>query len=253
MFTRAIVRLPSDNLAKGLSSSNLGEPDYDRALYQHARYVAALRACGLEVTVLRADEAFPDSTFIEDTALLTHRCAILTNPGAPSRRGEVEGVEEVLREFYETIERIESPATVDGGDIMKVRSHFYIGLSGRTNHRGAEQTIAALTRHGMTGSVVPVNGALHLKTGVSYLENGNLVAAGEMIEKPQFQRYNIIPVDPDEAHAANCLWINGTVLVPLNCPRARRAIETAGYETRDVDVSEFGKMDGGLSCLSLRF
>lgn len=253
MFTKAITRTPGKSMIHGMTTANLGQPDYELALEQHKSYIAALTQCGLEVTVLEPDEAYPDATFVEDAALLTPHCAIITHPGAPSRRGEIGRITEVLAQFYDNIEQIKPPGTVEGGDIMMVGSHFYIGLSARTNQAGADQVIATLHKYGLTGSVVALAKVLHLKTGVVYLENNNLLAHGEFLETPDFQQFNILPVDEAESYAANCIWINGTIIVPAGYPRTRQTIANAGYATLSVDVSEFRKLDGGLSCLSLRF
>jgi len=253
MFNNAIVRKPCRAMVKGLTSANLGKPDYQKALAQHAGYIEALKECGLQVRVLPADENFPDSTFVEDVALLTPNCAVLTNPGAPSRRLETRSMLETLREFYNEVEMIKEPGKVEAGDIMMVGEHYYIGLSERTNQVGAEQMISILESHGFSGSVVALNDVLHLKTGLGYLENNNLLACGEFLDKPEFQKYRLLEVEPDEAYAANSVWINGVVLTPKGFPKTRALIEAAGYKVREVDVSEFQKLDGGLSCLSLRF
>jgi len=240
-------------MVNGISNANLGRPDYQNALVQHADYIEALKECGLSVTVLPPDENFPDSTFVEDAALMTPHCAILTNPGAPSRTLETRSMLVVIREFYADVEKIEAPGTVEGGDIMMVGEHFYIGLSERTNQAGAEQMINILERYGMKASLVELTEVLHLKTGLGYLENNNLLACGEFLNKPEFQQYNLLQVDPLEAYAANSVWVNETVLVPKGFPKTRALIASAGYKVRKVDVSEFQKLDGGLSCLSLRF
>jgi dimethylargininase len=253
MFKNAIVRTPCPALIHGLSSSSLGKPDYDLALYQHAQYVDALRSCGLEVKVLEADPDFPDSTFVEDVALCTPGCAIITNPGAQSRNGEIFKIEAVLHSFYERVESIEAPGTLDAGDVMMVGKHYYIGLSERTNTEGADQLIGILEKHGMTGSGVPLKEMLHLKSGLSYLEQNHLLITGEFTDHPAFAGFQRIEVAPDEAYAANSLWVNSTVLVPKRFPKTRELIEQAGYRTLVLDVSEFQKLDGGLSCLSLRF
>ncbi len=253
MFKHAIVRTPGKSIVDGITSADLGKPDYENALIQHAAYVKALEACGLEVTVLNADERFPDSPFVEDAALVTPQCAIIMNPGAQSRKGETAEIAQVLRERFETVEFVHEPGTVEGGDIMMVGSHFYIGLSERTNQEGAQQVIEILRNYGMSGSAVEMNDMLHLKTGVAYLENDNLVACGEFLTHPAFQEFNILPIGTDESYAANCIWVNDKVLIPWSYPNAKVAIERAGYETIEVDVSEFRKLDGGLSCLSLRF
>jgi len=253
MFTQAIVKTPCKAMVNGLSSARLGKPDYKKALVQHADYIEALQECGLLVIVLPSDEEFPDSTFVEDTALLTPHCAILTNPGAPSRSGETDSILAVISDFYDIVEVVKSPGTVEAGDIMMVGNRYYIGLSERTNQAGAEQVIALLEAHGMRGSMVDITSALHLKTGLGYLENNNLLACGEFLSKAEFQHYNLMRVDPNEAYAANSVWVNETVLVPAGFPATRSLIASTGYRVREVDVSEFQKLDGGLSCLSLRF
>jgi dimethylargininase len=168
-FTRAIVRLPARSFADGLSSAAEGPPDVDNALEQHAAYVRALRDCGLQVTCLEPDESYPDGTFVEDTAIVTERGAVLARPGAPSREGEVGGIHECLRNFYTDPPRIEAPGTLDGGDVCAADGHFLIGISARTNEQGARQLARHLDRLGYTSSTLDIraNAALlHLKSGI---------------------------------------------------------------------------------------
>jgi dimethylargininase len=253
MFTKAIVRKPGMSMIHGLSAAGLGTPEHALALIQHAAYVEALQACGLDVTVLDADERYPDSTFIEDVALLTRNCAIITNPGAPSRKGETAGIRPVLKDHFTHIEVVQEPGTVEGGDIMMAGDHFYIGLSDRTNLQGARQVIAFLEDHGLSGSTLPVGEMLHLKTGIAYLENNTIAATREALRIEDFHKFTSLEIAPEESYAANCLWLNGTVLVAKGFPKAAKTIKGAGYPIIEVDVSEFRKLDGGLSCLSLRF
>ena len=151
------------------------------------------------------------------------------------------------------VEEIKEPGTLEAGDVMMVGSHYFIGLSERTNAQGACQLISILNKYGMTGSAVSLKNVLHLKSGVSYLENNNLLVTGEFKYHPEFQKYNLILIDGEEKYAANSLWINNNVLVPQGFPITKSKIEVLGYQTIEVDVSEFRKLDGGLSCLSLRF
>lgn len=253
MFSKAIVKTPCKNIIAGLTSANLGLPDYSLALLQHKNYINALRECELEVIILEADENFPDSTFVEDTALLTPHCAIITNPGAPSRKGEIIDMKEVLIGLYGKVEEIKEPGTVEAGDVMMVGDHYYIGLSERTNQNGAYQLINIFLKYGLSGSTISLEKVLHLKSGVSYLENNNLLVAGEFINKPEFKKFNLILVDNDESYAANSLWINDKVIVPTGFLKTKIKIEQLVYQTIEVDVSEFRKLDGGLSCLSLRY
>jgi dimethylargininase len=253
MFRNAIVRVPCPAIIDGLTSASLGKPDYQKALEQHKAYTEALKNLGLIIKVLEVDDKHPDSTFIEDVALCTSEFAVITRPGAESRRGEIQGMIHVLQEFYDNIEEIISPGTLEAGDVMMAGNHFFIGLSNRTNIFGAEQLIQILERHGMSGSTLTLKKLLHLKSGVSYLENNNLLVCEELSGCNDFDRYNRIIIDTDESYATNSLWVNGTVLVPAGFPETRRRIMNAGYTTVVLDVSEFRKVDGGLSCLSLRF
>jgi dimethylargininase len=253
VFSHAIVRPPSASFVDGITTADLGTPDLDRARSQHAAYVDALRRCGLEVIELDPAPALPDSTFVEDSALLTRRCAIVTRPGADSRREEAALVRPVLAEHFEVVEGIEAPGTLDAGDVMMVDDHFFVGLSARTDSVGAAQLIAILERHGFTGSTVAMREMLHLKTGVNYLEGGRFLVTGEFVGAPEFADAECIEVPAEEAYAANSLWINGTVLVPAGFPWTRGRIEALGLPVIEVDVSEFRKLDGGLSCLSLRW
>ena len=253
MFTNAIVRTPSKSLVHGLTSADLGIPDHSLAVEQHQQYVESLRECGLNVTVLPPDEEYPDSTFVEDTALLTPKCAIVANPGAPSRKGEVNQIKSILEGHYSVIEEIEEPGTMEPGDIMMVGNHFYIGLSKRTNRLGADQTTEILNKFGYTSSIISLKNILHLKTGVAYLENNVILASGELLKADEFRNFSIIEVSDDESYAANCIWVNEKVLVPQGFPNTRDKIVEKGYSIIELNVSEFRKLDGGLSCLSLRF
>lgn len=243
-------------MVEGITSNpQLGKPDYELALHQHDTYIEALKQCGVNVTVLPADERYPDSCFVEDPAVITRKCAIITNPGAESRNGEKDEIIGAIREFFseEQIEYIVSPGTLEGGDVMMVGDHFYVGRSARTNEEGIRQFIAILEKHGLSGSEVTLSEVLHLKTGVNYLENNNMLVSGEFVSKSDFEKYNRIQIPEEEAYAANCIWVNGTVIVPQGYPAVEAAVRKAGYPVILVDTSEFRKLDGGLSCLSLRF
>lgn len=256
MFKNIIVRKPSKTICKGITSSpELGQPNYEIALKQHLAYINALKSCDVNVIELEALEEFPDSCFVEDTAVLTKECAIITNPGALSRNKEIEYIINVIEQFYpkNKIEYIKSPGTLDGGDVMMVGNHFYIGKSDRTNKEGINQFISILTKYNLFGSEVSLNEVLHLKTGINYIENNNILVSGEFIDKNEFKNFNKIIVQDNESYAANCIWINGTVIIPFGYPQVQKKIQNLGYKTITVDTSEFKKIDGGLSCLSLRF
>ena len=255
-FNNVIVRKPCKAVCDGITSApELGQPIYEKALAQHEKYIEALKKCGVEVTVLEADEGYPDSCFVEDPALITRKCAIITNPGAASRNGEKDEIIGAVRKFFpeDKIEYIKDPGTLEGGDVMMVGDTFYVGLSARTNAEGIRQLGEILNKYGLECVQVPLEKVLHLKTGVNYLENNNMLVSGEFIDKPEFAKYNKIVIPEEEAYAANCIWVNGTVIVPEGYPAVLKAVQDAGYETLVVDTSEFRKIDGGLSCLSLRF
>jgi dimethylargininase len=240
-------------MVDGITISRLGKPDHELALIQHAAYTEALKKCGLDVLVLDPDERFPDSTFVEDTALLTANCAIIARPGALSRQGETEEIKQVLEGYYRNIEEVQEPGTVEGGDIMMVGSDFYIGLSERTNLRGAHQVISFLEKYDLKGFMIPVGEMLHFKTGIAYLEQKTIIATSDYLQLKEFQEFKILEVNKDESYAANCIWVNGKVLVAKGYPKVIKMISDAGYSVIELDMSEFRKIDGGLSCLSLRF
>ncbi|MBR3151299.1 MAG: N(G),N(G)-dimethylarginine dimethylaminohydrolase [Erysipelotrichaceae bacterium] len=255
-FRHTIVKRPCRAMTEGITSGLYpGRPDYELALLQHDAYIEALKQCGVDVTVLPADEQFPDSCFVEDPAVLTEKCAVITNPGAASRNGETVSIEEAVRKFYpeDRIEHIVSPGTLEGGDVMMCGDHFFVGRSERTNEEGIRQFTAILEKYGYTCSEVPLKEVLHLKTGVNYLENNNMLVSGEFTDKPEFASYRKYVIPEEEAYAANCIWVNDTVIVPEGYPEVLKAVKSMGYKTLTVDTSEYRKLDGGLSCLSLRF
>jgi dimethylargininase len=256
MFKQAIVRTPGANFSQGLTTVALGVPDYQEVLHQHESYCEALRHCGLTVTTLDADLDHPDSTFLEDTAVLTARGAVLTRPGAKSREGEVTAMGVSLRNFYPAVQEIRAPGALDGGDICEAENHFFLGLSHRTNEEGARQLAGYLGQQGYTSDVIDVRGIntiLHLKSGISFLGDNTLVLIPELVNDPLFQNYERIQVAPEESYAANCVRVNDRVLVPAGYPLLIAELKARGFRPLELNMSEFQKMDGGLSCLSLRF
>lgn len=254
MFKNAIVRRPGHSLVNGITSApELGKPDYGLAVKQHDAYIEALKFCGVEVTILQADERFPDSCFVEDMAVCTKKFAMIAKPGAPSRRREEKEIIEVIKKYYNDIEYIKEPGTLEGGDVMMVGDHFYIGLSERTNREGAEQLIKALGKYGMSGSIVEISEMLHLKSGLAYLEDNVLLVTDEFINNLEFKKFNKIMIDEEETYSANCIRVNDYVLVPAGYPKTKEKIKAAGFKIIVIDTSEYRKINGGLSCLSLRF
>ena len=253
IFTHAITRRPSPDFASGLTAVRpKTAPDYHLLLKQHRRYIAALVDLGLEVVELPELAQYPDAYFVEDVAVVTGEIAVITNPGAPSRRGEADFIVFDISRFRET-RRISDPGRLDGGDVLQVENHFFIGLSERTNLPGAEQLGGFLEECGHTWSTVPVGAGMHLKSSINYLGENTLVATEEMGGDDRFSNFNLIRVPPQEAYAANTLAVNGHLLTPAGFPRTRAALESLGMPVTALDVSEVAKMDGGLTCLSLRF
>ena len=256
MFRRAIVRTPGKNFADGLTTVHFGKPDFSKALAQHAAYCEALEQCSVQLVRLDADLDHPDSTFVEDTAVLTGRSAILTRPGAPTRILEVAVIRETVERFFSTIHQIEFPGTLDGGDVCEAGSHFFIGVSHRTNAEGARQLGELLAAEGYTFSVVDIRNMtsiLHLKSGIAYLENKNLVVMAELANRKEFAGYHLVRIPAEESYACNCVLVNDRVLLPCGFPGLNATLTGLGYDPLLLDMSEFRKMDGGLSCLSLRF
>jgi dimethylargininase len=287
MFTKAIVRPPSARFVAGLRTVDLGTPNYACALKQHTAYCAALEKCGLALTRLEADERYPDSTFVEDTAVMVaatkqkpareqglesfespevnlalangqaSACAILTRPGAASRAGEVKIISEVLlSRFCGELHSIKEPGTLDGGDVCEAEDHFFIGISERTNEAGAQQLATLLAHYGYTSSCInirEVKDILHLKSGLAYLGDNRLVVIEALAEREDFRGYERLRVKASEQYAANCVQVNDYVLVAAGYPGFEQALQDLGYKTLSVEMTEFQKMDGGLSCLSLRF
>jgi dimethylargininase len=256
LLKTAIVRKPGLNFAEGLTTFAGGAPDYQKAIVQHDAYCRALERCGLDVVLLEADLAHPDSTFVEDVAVATADFAVVTRPGAACRAGEVEGIREPLGRFFRVIHEIAAPGTLDGGDVCQAGRHFFIGISQRTNERGASELATILEREGYSTSLVDIDGmknVLHLKSGVACVAEGKLVVCEQLAGREEFRGYELIRVAPEENYAANCVRVNDRLLIAAGFANFAAAIDQHGLATIALDVSEFQKMDGGLSCLSLRF
>ncbi|MDD2550041.1 MAG: arginine deiminase family protein [Bacteroidales bacterium] len=249
-LTKAIVRKPGKNFADGISTSNLGKPSFELALDQHAAYREALKQCYIDVIVLEADERYPDGCFVEDTAVVTNEVAIITRPADPSRLGEEESILETMSKLKK-IERITAPENLEGGDILRVEKNFYIGITKRTNVEGANQLAQLLSKYGYTATQVPVKDILHLKTGIAYLGDNNFIGVDEL--RGIAQGKNMIKVEQGEEYSANCLRVNDSLIIPKGFPKSKSQIVRLGYNIIELDMSEFRKMDGGLTCLSLLF
>lgn len=234
----AIVRPPGKSMVEGITTSKLGKVDYKLALNQHQEYCDALRSCGLSVTTLPIANDFPDSCFVEDVAVCAGDVAIMTRPGDSRRSGEVELIRSEIETHFRSIFEIQAPGTLDGGDVMAVGSHYYIGLSHRTNLQGATELMEYLKEAGYTSSGIRVSNYLHLKTGMTFLENNIVLMTPEMKDCLEFQHMDRIVVHPDDVAAANCIWINDTILVPRGFPAVERELQSRGCVVYPVDTSE---------------
>jgi dimethylargininase len=252
--SQAIVRPPGANFAAGVTSSREGPPNIELAREQHRAYCNALVACGLTLTALPEEPAHPDACFVEDVAIVTPRGAIATRPGDPSRQGEVTSVLPSLKAMCGAVARIFAPGTVDGGDVCEADGHYLIGLSARTNVAGAEQLESLLAEVGYSCSIVDIRQSkrlLHLKTGMTHLGDGRMVVTADVPRGP-LGLFELLEVAENERYAANCVRVNDRVLIAAGYAQVRAEIEACGYEVLVLEMSEFRKMDGGLSCLSLR-
>jgi len=253
MFTHAIARKPGKNFAKGLTTTvSTKPPSYELLLEQHEAYIETLTACGLEVIVLDPLPDYPDAYFVEDTAVVTGDVAVIANPGADTRKGEEESMAEILAGFRK-IQRIKAPGAVDGGDVLQVGNHFFIGLSQRTNEEGADQLGRILETYGNTWATVAVGSGLHFKSSVNYVGKNTLLVTTDFVGHAKLDGYDQIVVESNEASAANTLLVNERLLIPAGYPATRKKLEVLGLDIIELETSEVSKMDGGLTCMSIRF
>jgi dimethylargininase len=224
--------------------------DVAKAIEQHRAYEACLAELGANVISLPADPRFPDGVFVEDPAIVLDEVAVITRPGAESRRGETESIAEALA-CYRELRTIQEPATLDGGDVVHVGKTLYVGLSQRTNREGVAQLEAFLTPFGYRTVAVEVNGCLHLKSGACWAGGDMILANRQWINATAFRDFRIIDVAGDEPSAADVLPIGGKVLVPANFVHTSEILEAAGVIVRSIDVSELQKAESGVTCMSL--
>ncbi|WP_307807394.1 dimethylargininase [Naasia sp. SYSU D00948] len=247
----ALVRLPAANLAEGaVTFQERAEVDPERADAQWAAYVDTFRSEGWDVVEVPAADAMADSVFVEDTVVVIAGLAVLTRPGAEHRRDEVDGTEETLRDLRVPMARIEEPGTLDGGDVLVVGDTVYVGRGGRTNAEGIRQLRALLAPRGVTVVGVPMTRALHLKTAVTALPDGTVLGHGEALDDPRiFGRYLEVP-EPEGAQVV--VLDPETVLMSAAAPRSAELVRSLGYRVLPVELSEFHKLEGSVTCLSVR-
>ncbi|MEM9301741.1 MAG: amidinotransferase [Pseudomonadota bacterium] len=250
-FERAIVREPSVNLGDGLTTTDLEPPDFARALRQHAAYVEALRSAGLDVITLPT-AGHPDGHFVEDTALVFPEVAVITRPGMAVRRPECEAIAAALTPLRE-VRTIDAPGRLDGGDVLIVGRRCFVGLSARTDTAGVAQLEEVIAAFGYSVVAVDVGAGLHLKSSVNLVDETTLLATPALAELACLAGLEVLVVPPDEAYAANVVRVNESLLVPAGFARTRELLSATDARIVPLDVSEFHCMDGGLTCLSLRF
>ena len=226
--------------------------DFDLAAEQHAAYCQALADCGAQVRTLNVNSALPDCTFIEDTAVVLDEVAILCSMGTPSRQTEPASIEPVLRE-YRPIERIPLPATLEGGDVLRIGRRLLVGQSNRTNAAGIAALQGIAARFGYLVTSIPVHGSLHLKTACTALRDGRLLVNPAWIDLRLLDDFSLIPVPAGEPWGANLCLAGHTVLLPAVHVQTAQLISELGFAVKTVEISEFSKAEGGVTCLSLVF
>jgi dimethylargininase len=254
-FTHAITRKPSQSITQGLRAIDIGTPDLAVMLSHHADYVSALRSTGAEVVELEALEAFPDSVFVEDTALCLPEGAVVMRPGAASRLGEAAKMAPHLRALYADVRQVSGPESyIEGGDILTTETEILVGRSARTNAAGIIELTALVSDWGhKVREVFTPPGVLHFKTDCSLLDGETILSTQRLAASGCFDGYRVIHTAEGEEACANSIRFNDVVLMPAGFPKTRDALEAAGYSLREIGNSECAKLDGGMSCLSLRF
>ena len=253
-FTRAITRRPAASIVNGLRAEDIGTPDLETMLKAHASYVAALKSTGAEVIELEPLEAYPDAVFVEDTALCLPQGAVLMRPGAPSRMGEVAEMAPALRGCYEDLREIKGPGHIEGGDILVTGREILVGRSDRTDAAGVAELaeIVAEWGHSLREVFTP-EGVLHFKTDCSLMDAETILSTRRLDASGCFEGYRVLHVADGEEAAANAIRFNNLVLMAAGFPRTAEMLDREGFEVVEIDNRDCAKLDGGMSCLSLRF
>ncbi len=253
-FTHALCRTPAHSVTAGLRAKDQGDPDPQAFLREHEGYVAALRATGAEVTVLPPDEAFPDSVFIEDPALILNGTAIVLRPGAATRLGEAAALRADLQTHVGQVIDLPPGGTVDGGDILCTDTEVLLGLSARTNAEGAESLRPLVTDLGYRLRILDTPPEiLHFKTDSALLDAETVLATARLAASGCFEGYKVVEVPTGEDPAANAIRFNDHVFLAQGFPRTAELLDSLGYSLRTLPVTQAALVDGGLSCMSLRY
>ena len=253
-FSHTITRKPGRGITNGLRAVNTGAPDLELMLQHHADYVAALQSTGAIVVELATLDGYPDCVFVEDTALCLPEGAVIMRPGAPSRLGEAAEMAPHLRVLYGQVVEINGPGTIEGGDILVTGREILVGRSARTDAAGIAELTKLVSPWGhRVREVFTPPGVLHFKTDCSLLDGDTILATERLAASGCFEGYRVIHTAAGEDAAANSIRFNDVVLMPAGFPGTRKAIEAAGFKVIEIGNSECAKLDGGMSCLSLRF
>jgi len=251
-FSHAVTRRPSPSAVHGLRAVDTGPPDLDRFLADHRAYVEALRAAGAAVIELDPLDAWPDAVFVEDTALCLPEGAALLRPGAPSRGGEVPAMRPALVELYGEVAQVVT-GCVEGGDILATERAIFVGRSARTDRDGIASLRAIVEPWGHRVEAVETPpGVLHLKTDCALLDAETILATPRLAAAGRFTGFRIIETAPGEEAAANAVRVNDVLLCPAGFPRTAERLDAAGYAVTPIGNREAARLDGGMSCLSLR-
>lgn len=253
-FSHAMCRKPSRSITKGLRALNIGDPDYDLFCQQHRHYVAALRETGASIIELEASESYPDSVFIEDAALCIAGVAIVLRPGAPSRFGEAAQLMPELQKVFQKVITLPGQGHIDGGDVLVTETEVFIGLSARTNQQGFDELASIVETLGYKAKQIHTpEDILHFKTDCGLLDEATIFSSSRLASTGCFEGYNVIEAPDKEIAAANLIRFNDTVFISTGYPETKRILEEHGYTVSCLETSEAAKVDGGLSCMSLRF
>ena len=252
-FSRAIVRKPSTSIVDGLRAVDTGTPRFDLFCQHHADYVEALASTGANITMLEALEEFPDSVFVEDAALCLPEGAVIMRPGAPSRLGEAAALTPTLAELYDEVLSIEGPGFIEGGDILTTEREILVGTSARTTPEGVEELRTLVGRWDLkVREVTTPDDVLHFKTDCSLLDEETILSTTRLSATGCFDGYKLLHTAEGEEACANSIRFNELVLMPAGFPKTTDMLASAGYTVRTIGNTEAAKLDGGLSCMSLR-
>ena len=253
-FTHAICRKPARSLINGLRAIDTGQPDYDVFVKDHEDYISALKKCGAKVYLLDALEQYPDSVFVEDAALCLPECAIIMRPGAPSRLGEAQEILPVISDIYSTVLRIEGPGFIEGGDILATEKEILVGKSARTDEAGIAELARLLEPWDyLVRTVETPADILHFKTDCSLIGYNAILSTKNLARSGCFEGYDVVTVEEGEEACANAIRFNNSLIMPRGFPATEEKLQKLGYDIIPVGNEQAAKLDGGMSCMSLRF